>query len=141
MSAELLYRLSLELPHASVREMFVRKSPSRIQAAPHQFHFPADGGFSTHAFQLHPLAFSTRAVPADIGCDFHTIDGRFASDLLAGQDPAAWYVHENPPGDMYFIGLDGDSGITAFSPFEVSPRGIANAAQYWIGTMADIDHF
>lgn len=137
--SDILYRLSFEALHPSVREMFIRQTPNRVVAVPHQFHFPAADGFGTHALQLHPLAFSTRSIAHDIGCDFHTIDTRFPSDLLHGE--ARWYVQDQPPGDMYVVGLDSEAGITSFGQFEASPQAIAKAAFYWVGQPHDIDYF
>jgi len=137
-----LYRLSLETMHPALRRQFMRPVPQSTVSDPYQVFFTVPGGFAAHAFHWHPVAFSTRSVPADIGFDSHTIDGRFASDLLAGKDrDAACYLQRSPPDDFYLVSLDASGGVEAFGAFEVSPTAIVQSLAKWVDRAEDIDHF
>jgi hypothetical protein len=137
-----LYDLSLQTLHPSVASQFVRRTPQRLPADPHQFFFTCPDGFSAHSFQWHPLAFSTRSVPETVGFDGQTIDCRFPSDLLVGKDRArACYLDRNPPQDGYLVSLDGARGIAEFGKYEVSPQGIAQSLEKWINRFEDFEHF
>jgi len=137
-----LYRLSLETMHPALRRQFMRPVPQSTVSDPYQVFFTVPGGFAAHAFHWHPVAFSTRSVPADIGFDSHTIDGRFASDLLAGKDrDAACYLQRSPPDDFYLVSLDASGGVEAFGAFEVSPAAIVQSLSKWVDRPEDIAHF
>jgi hypothetical protein len=113
-----------------------------MPADPHQFFFTAADGFAAHAFQWHPLAFSARSVPENIGFDGQTIDCRFPSDLLAGKDrETTCYIDREPPGNGYMVGLDSAHGIAAFGNFEVSPAGVVRSLDKWINRAEDFDYF
>lgn len=137
-----LYRLSLDALHPTIFKQFVRQPPQTMGADPHQFFFTRPGGFAAHAFQWHPLAFSARDVPEDIGFDCNTIDCRFMSDLLAGKDRSkVCYIQAAPPEGLYFVGLDSQAGIETFGQFEVSPSGVARSAAHWIIRPEDFDQY
>jgi hypothetical protein len=140
--ADMLYRLSLEALHPAMHQQFMRRAPQRVGADPHQFFFTRADGFSAHAFQWHPLAFSARTVAEDVGFDGQTIDARFPSDLLVGKDRArACYLDVDPPANGYMVGLDSAAGIARFGNFEVSPVGIVRSLEKWINRVEDFDHF
>jgi hypothetical protein len=140
--ADTLYRLSLEALHPVVSRQFMRQPPQRLPADPHQFFFRCTDGFAARSFQWHPLAFSARSVPEDVGFDGQTIDCRFPSDLLVGKDrDAACYLDRNPPRDGYLVSLDSARGITEFGAREVSPSGVAQSLEKWINRAEDFDHF
>jgi hypothetical protein len=141
-SADTLYRLSLDAFHPVLFQQFMRRKPQKMPADPHQFFFTCAGGFAAHAFQWHPLAFSARSVPENIGFDGQTIDCRFLSDLLIGKDrAAACYLEREPPGAGYMVGLDSARGIATFGSFEVSPAGVVHSLDKWINRTEDFDHF
>lgn len=140
--AAFLYRASLETLHPFIRDSFMRREMTRIPVDPVQFFFPAEGGFVSHAFHLLPLMFSTRGLPADIGCDFQTFDTRLLSDVLVGRDrSAACLVHSPLPGEMYYVALDEEAGVASFGSAELTPLGAAQAILGWINRYEDLEHF
>lgn len=140
--AEALYRASLETLHPFIKESFFTEPAKRLAVDPVQFYFPIVRGFSSRCFHQLPLMFSTRRLPADHICDYHTLDTRLLSDVLAGLDrDVACHVHDRLPGDMYYIALDEAEGVAAFGSFEFSPAGAAEAIEKWMLRYEDIDHF
>ncbi|HTY70243.1 MAG TPA: hypothetical protein VMH36_26555 [Alphaproteobacteria bacterium] len=140
--AEDLYRLSLEALHPVMLLQFMRRTPQRFPADPHQFFFTSARGFSAHTFQWHPLAFSARVVPENIGFDGQTIDCRFPSDLLVGKDRArASYVYQHPPSHGYLATVDNSQSVAAFGNFEMSPAGVVRSIDKWINRAEDFGHF
>ena len=140
--SDMLYRASLEAIHPVITDSFMRQSPTKLPIDPIQFCFPAPDGFSLRSLQMSILAASTRTIPADLGCDFHTYDARLLSDLLVGLDRTkACYVHHQMPGELNYAALDEADGVASFGDFELSPKGAVESIYKWMGRYEDLDHF
>jgi hypothetical protein len=142
LAPEALYRASLETLHPLIMNSFMRTMPTPLPVDPIQFYFSTGRGFSLRTYQLNLLAASTRRLPADLGCDFHTMDTRFISDLLVGLDRAtACFSSTEMPGEVYAVTLDEEGPVASFGDFELSPKGSVESIEKWIVRDEDIDHF
>jgi hypothetical protein len=140
--SDTLYQANLETLHPFVRASFMRRTPTAITVDPVQFYFKTAQGFAAHCFHQLPLMVSTRRLPPDFVCDFHTLDTRFLSDVLAGLDRSrSCYVQHQMPGDMFCVGLDDEDEMAKFGVAELSPAGAASAITYWIDRYEDLEHF
>ena len=140
--SDLLYRASVEAIHPAISASFMRRQPTLLPFDPIQFCFPTENGFALRSLQMSILAASTRHIPADLRCDFHTYDARLLSDLLVGLDRAkACYVHTHMPGELNYTALDEAEGVATFGAFELSPVGAVASIAKWMGRYEDLDHF